>query len=93
MSRVKFPYKRARLSYVLAKVAGLEADSQFFLIKLLSNFWLFKISGYLCHPKTKKLFYFYKDLNCPGGEIGRRTVFRSQRSQGCAGSNPVLGTN
>ena len=31
--------------------------------------------------------------NCPGGEIGRRTVFRSQRSQGCAGSNPVLGTS
>ncbi len=31
-------------------------------------------------------------LKCPGGEIGRRTVFRSQRSQGCAGSNPVLGT-
>ena len=30
--------------------------------------------------------------NSPGGEIGRRTVFRSQRSQGCAGSNPVLGT-
>lgn len=29
---------------------------------------------------------------CPDGEIGRRTVFRSQRSQGCAGSNPVLGT-
>ena len=29
---------------------------------------------------------------CPGGEIGRRTVFRSQRSQGCAGSNPVPGT-
>ena len=28
----------------------------------------------------------------PGGEIGRRTVFRSQRSQGCAGSNPVPGT-
>ncbi len=33
------------------------------------------------------------DLDCPGGEIGRRTVFRSQRSQGCAGSNPVPGTN
>lgn len=31
-------------------------------------------------------------LKCPGGETGRRTVFRSQRSQGCAGSNPVLGT-
>ena len=29
---------------------------------------------------------------CPDGEIGRRTVFRSQRSQGCAGSNPVPGT-
>ena len=28
----------------------------------------------------------------PGGEIGRRTVFRSQREQSCAGSNPVLGT-
>ena len=28
----------------------------------------------------------------PDGEIGRRTVFRSQRPQGCAGSNPVLGT-
>lgn len=29
----------------------------------------------------------------PGGEIGRRTVFRWQRSQGRAGSNPVPGTN
>ena len=29
---------------------------------------------------------------CPGGEIGRRTVFRSQRGKPCAGSNPVLGT-
>ncbi len=29
----------------------------------------------------------------PGGEIGRRTVFRSQHSQGCAGSNPVPGTS
>ena len=28
----------------------------------------------------------------PDGEIGRRTAFRWQRSQGCAGSNPVLGT-
>ena len=27
-----------------------------------------------------------------GGEIGRRTAFRWQRSKGCAGSNPVLGT-
>lgn len=32
------------------------------------------------------------DLVCPGGEIGRRTAFRWQRSQGCAGSNPVPGT-
>ena len=31
-------------------------------------------------------------LKCPGGEIGRRTVFRSQRLQGCDGSNPFLGT-
>ncbi len=36
--------------------------------------------------------YLCNALRCPGGEIGRRTVFRSQRSQGCAGSNPVLGT-
>ena len=28
----------------------------------------------------------------PGGEIGRRTVFRSQRGKPCAGSNPVPGT-
>lgn len=28
----------------------------------------------------------------PGGEIGRRTAFRWQRSQECAGSNPVPGT-
>lgn len=34
----------------------------------------------------------FKNGSCPGGEIGRRTVFRSQRSQGCAGSSPVLGT-
>ena len=29
---------------------------------------------------------------CPGGEIGRRTVFRWQHPKGCAGSNPVPGT-
>ena len=29
---------------------------------------------------------------CPDGEIGRRTAFRWQRSQGCASSNLVLGT-
>ena len=38
-------------------------------------------SSYICDPE------------CPDGEIGRRTVFRSQRPQGCAGSNPVLGTS
>ena len=31
-------------------------------------------------------------LNCPGGEIGRRTTLRWWRPKGCAGSNPVLGT-
>src|ERR1700754_1361543 len=31
-------------------------------------------------------------LKCPGGEIGRRTVFRSQRGKPCEGSNPFLGT-
>jgi hypothetical protein len=38
------------------------------------------IAYYICSPE------------CPGGETGRRTVFRSQREQSCAGSNPVLGT-
>ena len=33
-----------------------------------------------------------KFLLCPGGEIGRRTVFRWQHPKGCAGSNPVPGT-
>ena len=41
---------------------------------------------YICRPE--KMF----TNTCPGGEIGRRTAFRWQRSQGCAGSNPVLGT-
>ena len=36
--------------------------------------------------------FYKKSDNCPDGEIGRRTVFRSQRLHGCAGSNPVLGT-
>lgn len=44
--------------------------------------------GFPAPFKIHRSFLF----NCPGGEIGRRTVFRSQRSQGCAGSNPVLGT-
>ena len=43
-----------------------------------------------------KSFYIHEILLslqfCPGGEIGRRTVFRSQRGKPCAGSNPVLGT-
>ena len=29
----------------------------------------------------------------PGGGIGRRSGFRGRRSQGCASSNLVLGTN
>ena len=37
-------------------------------------------------------FIFGDHFNCPGGEIGRRTAFRWQRSQGRAGSNPVPGT-
>ena len=35
---------------------------------------------------------YFRIPECPSGEIGRRTVFRSQRSQERAGSNPVLGT-
>ncbi len=46
----------------------------------------------LCFFKKNLIFAALKHNTCPGGEIGRRTVFRSQRSQGCAGSNPVLGT-
>ena len=38
------------------------------------------------------IFASLNKVGCPDGEIGRRTVFRSQRPQGCAGSNPVLGT-
>jgi hypothetical protein len=30
---------------------------------------------------------------CPGGEIGRRTVFRWQHPKGCDGSNPFPGTS
>ncbi len=43
--------------------------------------------------KRIQLFQLLKPAVCPGGEIGRRTAFRWQRSQGCAGSNPVPGTN
>jgi hypothetical protein len=32
------------------------------------------------------------EKRCPDGEIGRRTVFRSQRGKPCVGSNPILGT-
>jgi hypothetical protein len=39
-----------------------------------------------------KDFIFANHFISPGGEIGRRTAFRWQRSQGCAGSNPVPGT-
>lgn len=49
--------------------------------------------------KKEKLIYLNFTItfgihfkNCPGGEIGRRTAFRWQRSQGRAGSNPVPGT-
>ena len=42
------------------------------------------MATYICSPDTI--------ISCPDGEIGRRTVFRSQRRQRCAGSNPVLGT-
>lgn len=40
-----------------------------------------------------QLIFAAPNTKCPDGEIGRRTVFRSQRPQGCAGSNPVLGTS
>ena len=39
-----------------------------------------------------RTLFLYLQALCPSGEIGRRTVFRSQRSQECAGSNPVPGT-
>ena len=38
------------------------------------------------------LGYTDKQKKRPGGEIGRRTVFRWQHPKGCAGSNPVPGT-
>jgi hypothetical protein len=31
-------------------------------------------------------------MQCPDGEIGRRTSFRCWRSKGCGGSSPLLGT-
>ena len=45
----------------------------------------------------KKIFYLlfqftFETFLSPDGEIGRRTAFRWQHSQGCAGSNPVPGT-
>jgi hypothetical protein len=36
--------------------------------------------------------YFLLQRHCPGGEIGRRTTLRWWRPKGCAGSNPVSGT-
>ncbi len=41
---------------------------------------------------VNSLIFALPKNNCPGGEIGRRTVFRSQRGKPCAGSNPVPGT-
>ena len=46
-------------------------------------------SGDLISLKEPKPFIF---ATRPGGEIGRRTVFRWQHPKGCAGSNPVPGT-
>ena len=37
-------------------------------------------------------FSIFAILISPGGEIGRRTAFRWQHSQGCDGSSPFLGT-
>ncbi len=51
---------------------------------------LHKKNGYSIFAIRKVQGVFFEES--PGGEIGRRTVFRSQRSQGCAGSNPVPGT-
>ncbi len=44
------------------------------------------------HKVNGDLLYLPPQLISPDGEIGRRTAFRWQRSKGCAGSNPVLGT-
>ena len=48
----------------------------------------------LSKPANLRISFLYLQSfkKCPSGEIGRRTVFRSQRSKECAGSNPVLGT-
>ncbi len=32
-------------------------------------------------------------MNCPGGEIGRRTTLRGWHPLGCVSSNLILGTN
>ena len=45
------------------------------------------------HKVNADLLYLPPHLIGPDGEIGRRTAFRWQRSKGCAGSNPVLGTS
>jgi Phage integrase SAM-like domain len=51
------------------------------------------IFSYICTPERKGTAVGgFSVGECPGGEIGRRTVFRSQRGKPCAGSNPVLGT-
>ena len=53
-------------------------------------------SGFIIFATRKLKNFNHQAFNfeqpCPGGEIGRRTVFRWQHPKGCAGSNPVPGT-
>src|SRR5436190_19652826 len=39
-----------------------------------------------------QLLVHYSKLNCPGVETGRQATLRWWCPKGCAGSNPVLGT-
>ena len=55
---------------------------------------IFSSFTYICTPERKErlLVRSFGSVKCPSGEIGRRTVFRSQRGKPCVGSNPILGT-
>ena len=42
--------------------------------------------------QLREIIFATRSFHCPVGEIGRRATLRGWWSQGCAGSNPVLGT-
>jgi hypothetical protein len=67
--------------------------SKYFGLKKYLKRILDKLDGMRNIATPNELGIYNSSFFCPGGGIGRRSRLKICRSQGCAGSIPVPGTN